>query len=172
MPEAQGRGAKQVAGYVICRLRRAARSEPAHQLVEGFCRAPVFLLLVGRQFHRHDRHVEAKRLGQAAGVVLDELGRAGCANQQCLGLETLGGGNRSLLEQLCRVRPKVARLEGGVGDRRPLAIALDHREQQVGIGVALWRMQHVVQAFHGGCDAHRADVRRAFICPHCKLHPA
>ena len=31
-------------------------------------------------------------------------------------------------------------------------------------------MQHVVHALHGGGDAHRADVRRAFVCPERELH--
>ena len=51
-----------------------------------------------------------------------------------------------------------------------LVAPLDHREQQVGVGVALRRVQHVVHALHRGGDAHRADVRRAFVGPDGELH--
>jgi hypothetical protein len=47
---------------------------------------------------------------------------------------------------------------------------LDHREEQVGIGVALGRVQDVVQALHRGGDTHGADMGRAFVCPDGQLH--
>ena len=48
--------------------------------------------------------------------------------------------------------------------------ALDHGEQQVGVGVALGRVQDEVDALHGGGDAHGADVGRAFVGPEGELH--
>ena len=86
------------------------------------------------------------------------------------GLEPLVGLARRVLEQLGGVAAEIARLERRVGDRRPLVAPLDHGEQQIGVGVALRRMQHVVHALHRGRDAHRADMGRAFICPERQLH--
>jgi assimilatory nitrate reductase catalytic subunit len=48
--------------------------------------------------------------------------------------------------------------------------ALDHREQQIGVGVALRRVQHVVHVAQRGGHAHGADVRRAFVGPQGQLH--
>ena len=53
---------------------------------------------------------------------------------------------------------------------RPAIAALDHREEKIGISVALRRMEHIMDAAHGGCDAHRADMRRSLICPDRELH--
>jgi hypothetical protein len=47
---------------------------------------------------------------------------------------------------------------------------LDHGEEQVGVGVALRRVQDVVQALHGRGDAHGADMGRALVCPDGQLH--
>ena len=63
------------------------------------------------------------------------------------------------------VAAEVARLERRVRDRRAAVAALDHREQQVGVRVALRCVQHVVHAAHRRRDAHRADVRRPFVGP-------
>jgi hypothetical protein len=48
--------------------------------------------------------------------------------------------------------------------------ALDHREQKIGISVALRRMQHIMDLFHRRTDAHRADMGRSFIGPQGELH--
>ena len=46
--------------------RRRRRREGADQAIEGFgARAPVFLLLVGRQLQRNDRYVETERSKRA-----------------------------------------------------------------------------------------------------------
>ena len=166
--EAERRRAEQVAARPRARLarrplrarrRRVRPGQGAHELIEGLGRAPVLLPLVGRQLERHHRDRQAERPRQAAGIVLDQLGGAGRADQHRLRLEALVGLARGGLEQLGRVAAEVARLEGRVGDRRTLAAALDHREQQVGVGVALRRVQHVVHALHRGGD--RASRRRA-----------
>ena len=173
--EAERSGPEDVAGLARrARRRRTGRGrcEGAHQPVEGLRRAPVFLLLVGRQFERHHRNVESERRGQAAGIVLDEFGRAGRADQHRIGLEALDRVAAGGLEDLRRVGAEVARLEGRVGDRRARVAPLDHGEQQVGIGVALRRVQHVVDALHRSGDPHRADMGRAFICPDGELHQA
>ena len=148
--------------------RRAGQR--SHHLVEGFGRAPVFLALVRRQFERDHRDRQVERLGEATRVVLNQLGGARGANQHRLRLEALERIARRVLEQLGRVAAQIARLERGVSDRRPFRQPLDHREQQIGVGVALRCVQHVMHAFHGGGDAHRADVRRAFVGPQGQLH--
>ena len=97
--EAQRRGAEQVAARPRAGLARrplvpaAERraGEGADQLVEGLGRAPVLLLLVGRQLQRHDRDRQVQRLGEPARVVLDQLGGAGGAHQHRLRLEALVG---------------------------------------------------------------------------------
>ena len=38
---------------------------------------------------------------------------------------------------------------------RPMIAPFDHREQQIGVGVALRRMQHQMRALHRRRDAHR-----------------
>ena len=82
-------------------------------------------------------------------------------------VEGVSGGG---LEQFSSIAAEIARLERRVCDRRPLGATLDHREQQVGVCIALRCVQHVMHALHGGCDAHGADMRRAFIGPDGELH--
>ncbi len=130
----------------------------ANELVEGFGCAPVFLFLIGGELERDDRHRKAKRLREPARIVLNEFSRAGCADDQCFGLEALVGFGDRALEKLGRVTAEVARLEGRIGDRRALLIALDHREQEIGVGIALRRMQHVMDAAHRIGDAESPDV--------------
>jgi hypothetical protein len=142
----------------------------ADELVEGLVCAEVLLALVGRKFQRHDRHGDAHGLGQAAGIVLDQLGRAGGADDQRLRLEAVIGVLTGLLEDPGGVLAEVAALEGRVGHGRAVVAPLDHGEEQVGVGVALGRVQDVVQALHGGGDAHRAHMGRAFVCPDGELH--
>jgi len=72
--------------------------------------------------------------------------------------------------QLRGVAAQVARLERGVGDRRAAVLPLDHREQQVGVGIALRRVQHVVHPAHGCGDPHRPHVGRAFVGPEGEFH--
>ena len=152
------------------RRRRVRSRESAHEMIEGLRRAPVFLALIGGQLERHDRDRQIERARQTARIVLDQLGRAGRADQHRLRLEALVGIARGALEQLRGVAAEIARLERRVGDRRTLRVALDHREQQIGVGVALRRVQHVMHAVHRGRDPHRADVGRAFVCPERELH--
>ena len=169
--EAQRRRAEDVGPRTRAPLPLAARrgrvrpGAGADDLVEGLRRAPVLLLLVGRQLHRHHRHRQVQRAGEAAGVVLDQLRRAACAHQHQVGLEAVVGVAGGGLEQLRGVPAEVARLERGVGHGRAGLPALDHGEQQVGVGVALRRVQHVVDAPHRRRDSHGAHVRRAFVGP-------
>ena len=85
---------------------------------------------------------------------------------------TLYGITGRCLEELGSVFAQVARLKGGVSDRRPFGATLNHREEQIGIGIALRGMQHIVHTLHSGRYAHSADMRRAFIGPQGKLHRA
>ena len=174
MAEAQGGGPEDVAGRAAAGDGAALHDlgQVADQLAEGLGRAPVFLLLVAGQLERDDRDRQADGGGHAGGIVLDQFGGAGGPHDHRLGLEPGVGVLDRGLEQLGRVGPEVAGLEGCVGHRRTLAAPLDHREQQIRIGVALRGVQDVVQAFHGGRDPHRADVGRAFIGPDGQLHDA
>ncbi len=152
------------------RRRRFARRHGSHQLIEGFGCAPVFLFLIGGQLERHDRDGQPQRSSQASRIILNQLRRARCADQQGLRLETLIGIRSRPLEQVRGVRAQIPGLKRGVGDRRPARQAFDHGEQQIRIGVPLRRVQHVMHIPHGGRDAHGADVRRSFICPQGELH--
>ena len=174
VPKAQRRGAQDIATWLF-RLSvftrwRCGLGQVAHELVKGLGGAPVFLALVGGKFEGHHGHGQVQSFAQAARVVLDQLSRARGAHQHGLGLEALKGFARCGLEQLGRVAAQVARLEGGVGHRRALLQALDHGEQQVRIGIALGRVQHVMHFFHGRGHPHGADMGRAFIGPEGELH--
>ncbi len=170
VPEPQRGGADQVGGGpggTLHRLRQPL-DDPKERLV---C-AEVFLALVAGQFQRDHRHRQVQRLGQPAGIVLDQLGGAACADDQRAGAEPLVGLLAGGLEQRRGIGAQVAGLEGGVGHRRAMVAPLDHREQQIGIGVALRRVQHVVDVAHRRRHPHRADMRRAFVCPDRQLHAA
>ena len=169
MAEAECRGPQQVAARLAAFARqRLPGREPADQLIEGLGRAPILLALVGGQVERDHRHVQAP--GETLGIVLDQLAGAGGADQQHFGAEPLDRLARGGLEEFRGVAAEVAGLEGGVGHRRAAIPPLDHREQQVGIGVALGRMQHVMDAGHRRGDAHCPHMRRAFIGPEGQLH--
>ena len=111
-----------------------------------------------------------QRFAQTARVILNQFGRTGGTHQHGFGGKTLEGLPGRSLEKLCGVAPEISRLKGGVGDGRALLQALDHGEQQVGIGVALGCMQHIVHAFHRRGNAHRPHVRRSFVSPERELH--
>ncbi len=181
MTEPQRRRSEDVARRAVAR-RRALRAgcertgcgvragEGAHQLVEGFRRTPVLLLGIGGQLQRHHRHGKVEGGGEAAGIVLDQLGRAGGADQDRLGGEAGMGVAHRAFEQAGRVAAEVAGGEGRVGHGRALAPPLDHGEQKVCVGVPLRRVQHVVHAFHRGGDAHGTDVGRSLVGPDGQLH--
>ena len=145
-------------------------SQATHHLVEGFGRAPVLFLLVRGQLQRNHRDRQVKCRREPAWIVLDQLGGTRGTDHHCRRLEPLMGLAGSVLEQLRGIAAEVARLKGGVGDRRSLGQSLDHGEEQIGVGVALWRMQHVVDIFQRSRDPHRTHVRRAFVGPQCQLH--
>ena len=171
MAEAQRGGPEDVAGARIeIRIRVARLTEIAHDLVESLGRAPVLLLLVGRKLERNDRNGQRQRLGQPTGIVLNQFRRAGRTHDHRLRCKTLIGIIAGGLEQFRRIAAQVARLEGGVGHRRPGTAPLDHGEEQVRIGVALRRMQNVMHALHRGGDAHRPHMGRSFIGPEGELH--
>ena len=172
--KAQGAGAQDVAARAACAVHRACRirllCQATHQVVEGLGSAPVFLALVGRQLQCHHRNGQVQRLRQAARIVLNQLGGARSTHQHGLGRKPVVRVFHGGFEQLCRIATEVTRLEGGVGHRRAAGQALDHGEQQVGVGVALGCVHHVMHIRHGRGHAHGADVRRAFVCPECELH--
>ena len=176
MAKTQRRGPEDVAARPLalgsdgaaCTRRGAA--QVAHHLVEGLGRTPVFLALVRRQLQRHHRHRQIERTRQAAGVVLNQLGRAGRTHHHGPWREALVGLARSGLEQLGRVTAEVARLKSGVGHRRPARQPLDHGKQQVGVGVALGSVQHVMHIRQGGGHPHRAHMGGALVSPQRQLH--
>ena len=145
--------------------------QSSHQLIESFSATPVLLLGVGRQFQAHHRdaaQVHGRR--QGARLVLDKFGRAALAHQQRLGLEALHGCSDRTLHKLGGVATQVAGLEGGVGNGRAPVPPFNHREQQIGIGVALGGVQHVVHTLHRGGYAHGTHVRGAFVGPEGEFH--
>ena len=109
-------------------------------------------------------------LGQATWVVLDQLCGAGRAHEHRGGLEPVHGLAGRVFEQLGRVAAQIASLKRGVGHRRAAWQTLDHGEQQVGIRVALGRMQYVMQIAHGGGHTHCAHMGRSFVSPERQLH--
>ena len=150
--------------------RRARPGHRPHQLIKGLGRAPVLLALIGWQLEGDDRDRQLQRPREPARVVLDQLCRARRPDQHRLGLEAIIGLAHRVLEQGRRVGAEIARLEGGVGDRRALFPPLDHGEQQVCVGIALRGVQHVVHPLHRGRDPHGADVGGTLICPQGELH--
>jgi hypothetical protein len=167
--EAERRGAEQVrARRPVGGARRARRpgrgrqrrAQGAHELVEGLAGAPVLLLGVRGQLERDHRDRQPHALGERPRLVLDQLRGAALADQQRGRAEALVGVAHRLAHQVRRVAAEVARLEGRVRDRRAAVVPLDHREQQVGVRVALRRVEHVVDVAHRRRHAHRADVRR------------
>ena len=152
---------------------RRARHGPCQMpddLQEGLVRAEVFLALIRRQVQRDDRDRQPQRLGQPAGIVLDQLCRARGAHDDGFRLEPVIGVLRRGAEQVGGVAAQIAGLKGGVADRRALGPPFDHGEQEVRIGIALRGVQHVMQPLHRGGDTHGTDMGRAFICPDGQLH--
>ena len=182
--EAEQRGAQQVdprptpltapasrIGLGRTRCRQLRFEQAAHQLIEGFRGAPVLFLGIGGQLQIHHRDAAEIHTGsEGTRLVLDQLGGAALAHQQRLRLEARHRIGDRALHQFSGVAAQIAGLKRGVGDRRALVAPLDHREQQIGVGVALGRMQHVMHPFHRGGDAHRAHVRGAFVGPESEFH--
>ena len=179
--ESQQRGAEQIhprppaLGFpglcVVLRLiRHLWLQQAADQLIQRFGCSPVFFFAVSRQFQGHHRHPQVHPLGQGTGLVLNQFSGATLANEQCLRLKALGRFPHRSFHQFGSVASQIPGLKGGVGDRRALTPSFDHREQEVGIGVPLGCMQHVVHVAHRCGDAHGAHMRRALIGPERELH--
>ena len=100
----------------------------SHQLIERFCRTPIFFALVRRQFERNHRDRQCQCLRQAAWVVLNQLGGARRTHQHRLRVKALKRLARRILEQLSRITAQIARLKGGVSHRRAFREPLDHGE--------------------------------------------
>ena len=167
----QGAGAQEVAsGPCFDDFFAWLVHQVAAQLVKGLARAPVFFALIRGQLQGHHGNGQLQGLGQAARVVLDQLGGAGRAHQHGRRIEARHGLAGRVFEEFGRVAAQITRLEGGVGDGRAARQALDHGEQQVGVGVALRGVQHVVHIRHGGGHAHRAHMGRSFVSPERQLH--
>ena len=142
----------------------------AHQLVEGFRGPPVLLFAVGRQLQTHHRHGELHALGQGTGLILNQLRGAAFPHQQGIGLEAIHRFTHMPFHQFGGVPAEIPGLKGGVGDGRTLSAPLNHREQQIGIGVPLGGMEHVMNAAHGGGNAHGPHMGWPFVGPERELH--
>ena len=158
-------------GLGKARRRQLGLEQASHQLVEGFSRTPVLLLGVGRQLQAHHRNAtQLHATRQGTGLVLNQLGGAALAHQQGLRLEARHRLADRALHQFGGVAAQVTGLEGGVGHGGAPVAPLDHREQQIGVGVALGGMQHVVHPLHRRGDAHGAHMGRAFVGPEGEFH--
>ena len=83
-------------------------------------RAKVFFPLIAGQFQRDHRDRETQSLGQTAGVVLNQFGGAGRADDDRLRVEPGQSPGCGSFEQGGGVGAKVTRLEGGLGDGGPM----------------------------------------------------
>ena len=140
-------------------------------MIKGFRRPPVLLLGVGRQLQIDDRNSTEVHAGcQGTGLILDQFSRAALPHQQGLGLEPLHSLRHRTLHQLGGITAQISGLKGGVGDRWAPVTPLDHREQQIGVGVALRGMEHVMDALHRSGDTHGPNVGGAFVGPEGEFH--
>ena len=146
--------------------------EMPNQLKERLVGAEVFFSLVRRKFKGDHRDGKSDGLCKATGVILNQLGSARGTDNHRLWLEALVSRPAGVSKKLSCIGPEIAGLKRRIGHRRPMVPALDHREEEIGIGVALRRVQNVMQAGHAGGDSHGADMRRAFICPDRQFHSA
>ena len=142
----------------------------AHQLIKSFCSTPVLLSLIRRKLQRNDGYWQTKCFGQPTRIVLNQLCRARRTNEHGLWLEAFESLTSSTLEKFGSVTTEVTRLKGRVSHWWPLGQPFNHGEQQVGISVALGRVQNIVNVSHRGSDAHGTDMRWAFISPERELH--
>lgn len=108
-------------------LTRRPRESP-DKPVEGLRRAPILFLAVSGQLQRNDGNGQIHRPGEAARIVLEELGGARGADDDGFRREAVVSLAYCGLEQLRRVGAQIARLEGRICDWRPRVAAFDHRE--------------------------------------------
>ena len=144
----------------------------AHDLQERLIRAEIFFALIAGQIERNDRDRQADGFGEAPRIILNKFRRTRCANNHRFGLEAGIGIAGGVFEQVGGITTQIAGLKCCIGDRGPRIAALNHCEQQIGIGIALRRMKDVVQTLHARGDAHGPHMGRAFICPEGKFHSA
>ncbi len=168
MAEAKAGGTKQVAGDAFGAGHGVG--ERLDDLIEGLIRAKVFLALIAGQIEGNDRDGQFQRLGQPAGIILDQFGGAGGPHDHRLRGEAGKGIAGGVLEQVGGIGAKVTRLKAGIGDGRAVVAPFDHGEQKVGVSIALRGVQHVMQAGHAGGDTHGPHMGWAFICPDAELH--
>ena len=170
MAETERGGAEDVATHTRRALHRLC--ERPNDLQQRLISAEVLSPLVARQLQRNHGDRQTHPRGKAPGVVLDELGGAGGTDHDGLGPEAFVGVAAGVLEELSGISAEVASLEGRVGDGRAGAAALDHGKEEVGVGIALGRVQDEVQAAHRGGDPHGAHMRRPLVGPDGELHSA
>ena len=120
------------------RTRTYRRShQRARQMIEGLRGPPVLLLGVGGELQRDHRDRELHPHRERPRLILDQLGGTGFADEERAGFEALVRLPHRRHHEICGVPTQVSGLEGGVGHRRPRRPALDHREEEIGVGVAL-----------------------------------
>ena len=174
MPEAERRRSENVAARpaIVRRPIGLGVGKGPHEAVKGLGRPPVLLALVGMEVERDHWDRQGERTGETARVVLDQFRRARGTDQHGVRPEALVGVGKRRLKQLRRIPAEVAGLERRVGDGRPGVTALDHREEKVGVSIALRRMQDEMHTVHRGGDPHGPDMGRPLIGPDGELHGA
>jgi hypothetical protein len=179
MPESERTRPEDVAAGTHTRLagrplesfrRRVGRGHGPHDLIERLGGAPVFLFLVGRKLEGHHWYRQAERARESARVVLNQFGGARGADQHGRRLEPFIGLAHGALKKARRIAAQIPRLEGRIGHGRAARQPLDHGEQQIGVGIALRCVQHVVHVLHGRRDPHGAHMGRSFVGPDGELH--
>ena len=114
--EAQGAGSQEIhlrtlpgaAFKGLPRCRYTSLQQGAHQRVEGLAGAPVFLARVGEHFDGHHGNRQPAAARQGPGLVLQQFGGAGIADQKHLGLFALAGGAQGRQHQIGGIAAQVA----------------------------------------------------------------
>ena len=171
VPKAQSAWTQNVAARTaLGSLLLWLQNQMAAQLIKRFAGTPILFALVRRQLQRNDGNVQFQGVCQTAWIVLNQLGGARRTYQHGRRFEAFNGLTCRIFEKLCRVATQVTCLECCVRDWRATGQALNHGEQQIGVGIALGCVQHIVHIAHGGGNAHGANVWRSFVCPKRELH--
>ena len=168
--KAKGGRAYQVGGHVGGAVARLGQMP--HDLQESLVGAETFLALIAGQIQGDHGDAQIHAFCKPARVILNKLSCTRRAHNHRFGGKTGNGILAGGLEQTCRVAAQIAGLKRSIADRRAMVAPFDHGEQKVGIGIALRRVQDIVQAAHASGDAHCANMRRAFVCPQRQLHSA
>ena len=155
---------------LLARLRCLRSEQSPHQLIKRLARAPILLARIGGHLDRNNRRAKSGTFGERTGLILNQLTRAGLRHQQHLRLVAIAGALEGFDHHLRGRAAQIPRLESRPGHWRSTTLALDHREQQIGIGVTLRRVQYEMHIAHRRSDTNRANMGWSFISPQRQLH--